>query len=101
MRQAQRPARTCKKPNYHPYCRSLAAKAKGAIRDDRTRAIESTLTLFFIGIEVDGGGVDAEANAGRRRAVVENMAEMCVAAAAENLSARHTVRRVAMHLDIV
>ena len=49
------------------------------------------LILLLVGVETKGSGVDAEAKAGGRGAVIEDVAEVRVAAAAENLGAHHAV----------
>jgi hypothetical protein len=64
------------------------------------RAVEKPRrVLLFLLVQFQSGGVDAVALAGGIRAVVENVAEVGVAAAALHLGTRHPVARVGFGLD--
>src|SRR5687768_8418103 len=60
---------------------------------------ESAMSFFLLRFEVECGGIDAEALAGRLRAVLEHMAEVGAAVRAANLGADHAVGPVAAFLD--
>src|SRR5215471_11500897 len=58
-----------------------------------------SLPAAFARLELQGSRIHAIAQVGRRRAVVEDMAEMRVARAAQDLDASHAVRGVSLRSD--
>src|SRR5271165_4879659 len=60
---------------------------------------EVTNTLLLLRREIHGDAIDAIAQMGGRRPILEHMAEMTAAAAAMHLGADHSVASVARSLD--
>jgi len=76
--------------------RSVAAEDEAA---ENLELFARIFLVFFF--QAEGGGVDAEAEAGGLRAVIENVSQVSVATTAENFGANHAVSHVAFHFYIV
>src|SRR5579863_6315428 len=65
-------------------------------RDSRLLLLISSLL-----VQPQRGGINTETQASRSGAVVENVPQMSVAAAAEDLGARHSMALVVFHFDVL
>src|SRR2546423_2384250 len=74
---------------------------RGRLLEEREEIQEPFLFQLFRGNEMKGGGIDAVAKLGRRRAVIENMAEVGIAFPRANFPSHHVVTVVDFLDDVL